>query len=170
MFDPNKLFFVAVRMNQGWLVAITMNEVPKKYPFANGETVWQSVAATVVPRILWPDKPEVGGKANLKRFWGFNIKGYSMNIGTLGEAYGNFDRTGGIIFMFFYGLFFNIVLSGILKIAERRPTIVLWLPFLFFYAIGIETDLLTTMGWLIKGVFFAWVTFKVFQIGFRIDL
>ena len=170
MFDPNKLFFVAVRMNQGWLVAITMNAVPKKHPFANGETVWQSVAATIVPRILWPDKPEVGGKANLKRFWGFDIKGYSMNIGTLGEAYGNFDRTGGIIFMFFYGLFFNIVLAAILKVAEKRPTIVLWLPFLFFYAIGIETDLLTTMGWLIKGVFFTWVTFKVFQIGFRIDL
>jgi hypothetical protein len=170
MFDANKLFFVAVRMNQGWLVAITMNEVPKKFPFANGETVWQSVAATIVPRILWPDKPEVGGKANLKRFWGYDIKGYSMNIGTLGEAYGNFDVTGGIVFMFFYGLFFNIVLSVILKVAERRPTVVLWLPFLFFYAIGIETDLLTTMGWLIKGVFFTWVTFKVFQIGFRIDL
>jgi hypothetical protein len=54
--------------------------------------------------------------------------------------------------------------------AERRPTIILWLPFLFFYAIGVETDLLTTMGSLVKGVMFTWIVFQVFRIGFRINL
>lgn len=170
ILDPNKLFSIAVRMNQGWLVAMTMNKVPEKYPFAYGETVWKSVAAAIVPRILWPDKPKVGGAYNMKRFWGYNIVGYSMNIGSLGEAYGNFGKVGGIIFMFFYGLFFNLILSGLLKMAERRPTILLWIPFLFIYAIGIETDLLTTTGALIKGVFFTWFIFKLFSIGFRIEL
>jgi hypothetical protein len=168
--DPTKLFFIAVRMNQGWLVAVTMNKVPRKYPYANGETIWNSVAASIVPRFIWQDKPKVGGAANLKRFWGYDIVGYSMNIGPMGEAYGNFGVIGGIIFMFFYGLFFNVMLSGILKMAEKRPTLILWLPFLFFYAIGIETDLLTTMGSLIKGLIFTWLVFKVFKIGIRIDL
>ena len=170
MFNSDKLFYVAMRMNQGWLVAVTMDKVPKSFPFANGETVWQSFAAAIVPRLFWPDKPEVGGKSNLKRFWGFNIVGYSMNIGPLGEAYGNFDVFGGIVFMFFYGVFFNLILSTILKLAEKRPTLILWLPFLFFYAIGIETDLLTTMGSLIKGAFFTWLVFKVFHIAFRVEL
>jgi len=170
IMDPNKLFFISVRMNQGWLVAVTMDRVPKKYPFAYGETIASSVAASIVPRILWEDKPKVGGAENIKRFWGYDIQGYSINIGTLGEAYGNFGITGGIIFMFFYGLFFNFALSGILKMSEKRPTLILWLPFLFYYAIGIETDLLTTMGSLIKGIFFTWMIFKVFDIGFRTDL
>jgi hypothetical protein len=170
LLDPDKLFFVAVRMNQGWLIAYTMYNVPNRFAFANGETIWQSVAAAIVPRFLWPDKPEAGGKANLKRFWGFDLVGFSMNIGPLGEAYANFNVFGGIIFMFFYGLFFNLILSLILKYAERRPTVILWVPFLFFYAVGVETDLLTTMGSLVKGLMFTWIVFWIFRSWFRIEL
>ena len=170
LFDPTKSFFMAVRLNQGWLIAKTMYNVPEKHEFAHGETIWQSVAAAIVPRFLWPDKPESGGKANLKRFWGFNLVGFSMNIGPFGEGYANFDVGGGIAFMFFYGLFFNLVLSLVIKLAEKRPTIILWVPFLFFYAISVETDLLTTMGSLLKGLFFTWIIFRAFRIAFRIDL
>jgi hypothetical protein len=170
LVEPYGLFQTLVRMNQGWLVAFTMKRVPEKYDFAHGETIWQSVAAAIVPRFLWRDKPEAGGKANLKRFWGYNLVGFSMNIGPFGEAYANFDRTGGIIYMFFYGLLFGFLLTRILKFADKSPTIVLWLPFLFFYSIGVETDLLSTMGFLIKGLFFTWLIFKVFRVGFRIDL
>jgi hypothetical protein len=170
IFEPNQIFGISVRMNQGWLVAKTMYNVPAKHDFGNGETIWQSIAAAIVPRFLWPDKPESGGKMNLKRYWGYNLSGYSMNIGTLGEGYANFNVGGGIIYMFFYGLFFNFIVSYILKLSEKRPTIVLWIPFLFFYAIGVETDLLTTMGSLVKGVLFTWIVFRAFKIAFRIDL
>jgi len=170
LLNADNLFFTSVRMNQGWLIALTMREVPLRHPFANGETIATSVAATIIPRFIWPDKPDVGGKANLKRFWGYAISGYSMNIGPMGEAYANFNIFGGIIYMFFYGLFFNFMLSSFLKYSEKRPTIILWLPFLFFYSVSMETDLLTTMGALIKGIIFTWIVFKVFRIGFRIDL
>lgn len=170
IFDASKSFFIAVRLNQGWLIAKTMYFVPEKFEFANGETIWQSIAAAIVPRFLWPDKPESGGKANLKRFWGYDLYGYSMNIGPFGEGYANFNVVGGIIFMFFYGFFFNLVLSSTIKLAEKRPTIILWVPFLFFYAISVETDLLTTMGSLLKGLFFTWIIFRAFRIAFRIDL
>lgn len=170
LLNPDNLFFSAVRMNQGWLVAVTMKKVPERYPFGNGETIFNSVAATIVPRFVWPDKPDAGGKANLKRYWGYKLVGYSMNIGPLGEGYANFDKFGGIIYMFFYGLFFNYMLSGILKFSEKRPSIILWLPFLFFYSISVESDLLTTMGALVKGLIFTWIVFKVFHIAFRVDL
>jgi hypothetical protein len=169
LVDPNKLFFAAVRMNQGWLVSATMFNVPRRKPFANGETIWQSVAASFVPRFLWPDKPDAGGKYNIQRFLGFRMVGYSMNIGPIGEAYGNFG-TGGIVYMFFYGLFFKLMFSLILKLAERRPTLILWLPYLFLYAVGVETDLLTTMNSLIKGVFFTWIVFKGFRSILNIEL
>ncbi len=170
MISEDQLFKTSVRMNQGWLVGTTMKMVPSKFDFAYGETIATSVAAAIVPRFLWRDKPEAGGKANLKRFWGYSIRGYSMNIGPFGEGYANFDKTGGVIYLFFYGLFFNLVLSLILKFSEKRPTIVLWLPFLFYSAVGVETDLLTTMGSLIKGLIFTWMVFQFFKIAFRIDL
>ena len=157
-------------MNQGWLVALTMKKVPAKRPFANGETIITSVEAAILPRFLWEDKPKAGGKNNLLRFWGYSIYGVSMNIGPLGEAYGNFDVFGGIIFMFFYGLFFNYMFQRVLKFSEKKPTIILWLPFLFFYSIQMETDLLTTMGALVKGLIFTWGTFKFFKIVLRTDL
>jgi hypothetical protein len=168
--NPDKLFFIAVRFNQGWLAANTMKMVPAKHPFADGETIWQSILASIVPRFLWPDKPEAGGKANLKRFWGYNIKGYSMNIGPEGEAYANFGVTGGIIYMFFYGVFFNLLLSIILNLASKRPTLILWLPFLFLYVISVETDLLTTMNAIIKTSVFTLIIFRLFKSLFKIDL
>jgi hypothetical protein len=170
MLEPMALFSLSVRMNQGWLVAETMKLVPAKHPFGNGAPLLDAIYASVIPRVLWPDKPEAGGKANLKRFWGFDLIGWSTNIGTLGEAYANFDRTGGLFYMFFYGLFFNFILSRILKMAEKRPTIILWLPYLFFYVVNVETDLLSTMGALVKGLIFTWITFQVFNRAFNMKL
>ncbi len=170
LLDADNMFFTATRMNQGWLVAVTMDRVPARHPFGYGETIWDSFVAAFVPRFIWPEKPNAGGRQNLKRFWGFTIVGYSMNIGTLGEAYANFDKTGGIFYMFLYGLFFNFFLSSILKMSEKRPTLILWLPFLFFYSISVETDLYTTMGALIKAMIFAWIIFKIYDIGFQLKL
>lgn len=170
MLDPMPMFVTSVRLNQGWLVAYTMKMVPDKHPFGNGGPLLDAVYASVIPRFLWPDKPEAGGKANLKRFWGFDLIGWSTNIGTLGEAYANFDRTGGLIYMFVYGLFFNFMLSRILKMAEKRPTIILWLPFLFFSVVNVETDLLSTMGALVKSIIFAWLVFKAFETAANLKL
>jgi hypothetical protein len=170
LLDDDKLFASAVRMNQGWLVARTMKEVPARYPYAYGETIGISVIAGLVPRFFWPDKPEVGGKYNLKRFWGYEIKGYSMNIGPIGEAYANFGRTGGIIFMFFYGLFFNMILVLVLKRTEKHPTLLCWIPYLFLYAVGVETDILTTFSSIITATIFMLMTMWIFKYVFRVAL
>jgi hypothetical protein len=168
MFKKDRLFNTAVRMNQGWLIAETMYKVPAKYDFAYGETIATSVAAAFVPRFLWPDKPEAGGRANLIRFWGYYIYGYSENIGPIGEAYANFGRTGGIIFMFFYGLFFNGVLTYLLRRSEKRPSVLCWIPFLFFYAVVVETDILTTVGSIVTSLMFmfifSWLYKRIFHV------
>jgi hypothetical protein len=164
------LFSQAVRLNQGWLIAVTMDRVPRKYDYAYGETIWMSVAASFIPRFVWPDKPEAGGKYNLKRFWGYNLVGYSMNIGPIGEAYANFGKKGGIIFMFFYGLFFNLILTGLLKWSEKRPSVLCWIPFLFFYAVVVETDILTSVGSIVTSLMFMVVFIRLFKAATKISL
>jgi len=170
IYTKVQFFKTAVRMNQGWLVAKTMYHVPRLKPYAEGETIWESVAATVVPRFLWPDKPEAGGKANLKRFWGYNLKGFSMNIGPLGEGYANFGVLGGIAFMFFYGLFFKLILDWLIKRALRRPTFICWMPYLFLYSIGLETDIMSTMNSLVKGVVFMLFVYWFFRVFLKLKL
>jgi hypothetical protein len=41
---------------------------------------------------------------------------------------------------------------------------------LFFYAIGVETDLLSTMGSLVKGLMFTAIAFWIFRTRFNIKL
>jgi hypothetical protein len=170
MFQEKALFGISVRMNQGWLIAVTMDRVPRIYEYANGETILTSVLAAFIPRVVWPDKPEAGGKYNLKRFWGYTLVGYSMNIGPIGEAYANFGTTGGIIFMFFYGLFFNAMLTLLLKWSEKRPSILCWIPFLFFYAVVVETDILTTVGSIVTSMIFMIIFIRIFKLALNIKL
>jgi hypothetical protein len=170
MFEKDKLFGTAVRMNQGWLIAYTMYKVPAKFDYAYGETIGISVLAAFIPRVIWPDKPEAGGRYNLMRFWGYYLVGFSENIGPIGEAYANFGKIGGVIFMFFYGLFFNGILTYLLKRSERQPTILCWIPFLFFYAVVVETDILTTVGSIVTSLIFMVIFIRLVRYAFHIKL
>ena len=170
IIDPNALFATAVRFNQGWLIASTMSRVPSVVPYAEGETIYNSVLAILVPRFLWPDKPIAGGKYNLKRFLGYGDISYSMNIGPIGEAWANFGKWGGIFFMFLYGLFFRFIFDFLLGIVNKRPSVIIWFPLLFFYAVGVETDILTTLNSLVKTMVFVGFIFWIFPKVFRIEL
>lgn len=151
--EESTLLYLA-RVNQGYLIAKTMYHVPKDKPFAYGETVYKSVMASIIPRFIWPDKPESGGKYNLERFWGYKLERYSMNLGSIGEAYGNFNKVGAIVFMFFYGLTYKLILNYVLKLVLKSPTWLIWMPFIFLYSIAAETDIVTTTNWLIKSLIF----------------
>lgn len=163
LVDESKLFFLVLRFNNGWQIARTMDRVPSRHAFANGESIFNSLAAAAVPRFLWPDKPKTGGKANLERFWGESYGRTSMNISPIGEAYANFGRFGGIIYMFFFGLFLNWLIVKVLFWVDRKPTILCWFPVIFFSFFGVETDLLSIFNAFAKGVIFAILFTKAFQ-------
>ncbi len=155
-FDWALMFPTVNRFNQGMIVGKVMVHVPNQEPFAGGETIFTTLAASFVPRLLWLDKPMSGGHWNMERFTGFIIQGYSMNISPMGEAYGNFGVEGGIIFMFFYGLFFSVAIILLLNVIKKRPTLVLWFPILFLNSIQMETDILMCVNSLIKNLIFIW--------------
>ncbi len=169
--DPERVYNMTVRGNQGFLVARTMAYVPKHEPFADGETILQSILSSVVPRIFWYDKPRVGGHENICRFLGDCGKyNYSYNIGQLGEAYVNFGRIGGAIFMFIYGLFINYCFYVIKLKSIRYPTLILWIPLLFYAVLSLETDVLTFLNSFIKGCIFCWICFFSFKYLFKIRI
>ncbi|MBP6687991.1 MAG: hypothetical protein KA160_09045 [Lacibacter sp.] len=155
-FDWGLMFPTVVRANQGMIIGKVMMHVPANEPFAEGETIFTTLAASFVPRLLWPDKPKSGGHENMLRFTGFKIEGYSMNISPMGEAYGNFGVNGGIVFMFFYGLFFSLVIVLLFNIIRKRPTLILWFPTIFLNSIQMETDILMCVNSLIKNLLFVW--------------
>ncbi|MEJ7737959.1 MAG: hypothetical protein WKF97_11070 [Chitinophagaceae bacterium] len=168
--NETALFGLYGRFNQGMIVSRVLKAVPSRFPYANGETIFLSVASSVVPRILWPTKPESGGKANFERFLGVRLKKVSYGLSPFGEAYGNFGKTGGIIFMLFFGLLFNFFSFLLLKLAVRWPSLILWFPYLFFYATSIETDVVTMLNSFTKAAIFTFIMYKFFPKVFKLKL
>ncbi|GAB3531533.1 hypothetical protein GCM10027443_13930 [Pontibacter brevis] len=171
LFSDNNIKRFIYRINQGWIVAHTMNHTPAVEPFADGETIVRGVTSTVLPRFLNTDKYVAGGKEYFERFSGLVLVGStSMNLSSLGEAYANFGVGGGIIFMFFFGLIINFSFHSIMTIAQTRPTVILWLPLIFLQVVKAETDFTTVFNHLVKAAFVTWLLYWSFQKFFKIRL
>jgi hypothetical protein len=118
------------RLNQGNLLGEAIDYVPKRQPFVNGE-IFKAFILPVIPRILWKNKPILGHAEYIDRFTKLvNTDRSSINISPLGEAYVNFGY-GGILFMFFYGVFFKLIYQSFLYYSRKIPSLFLWLPCLF---------------------------------------
>jgi hypothetical protein len=146
------------RFNQGWIIDHVMHHVPSEEPYARGETLWAAVYATLLPRILAPDKLIVNGRVNMERFAGHAMTGgTSMNLGFAGEMYANFGRLGGIIGCGVYALVLGLFFRWAAVLSQRSP---------FWWAIGVycghwafkaETDIGGVMNYVVKAAFLAFV-------------
>jgi hypothetical protein len=163
MFSETAFFPIYYRANQGFNVALVMRRIPSVQPFDNGRNLLISFASAFVPRFLWPDKPEAGGKFNMKFYAGIEIRGWSTNIGPLGEAYGSFGTVGGIIFMFVLGCFIRWAYARIFILAVKLPLLLFWIPVLFYQVTySAESDTLQIFNSLFKSAFFVWLLYKIF--------
>jgi hypothetical protein len=162
IFSKQAFFWIYYRTNQGFNVSLVMRRIPRVQPFDGGIHLMRAAASSLVPRFLWPDKPEAGGKFNMKYYAGRTIKGWSTNVGPLGEAYGSFGRSGGIIFMLCLGFFIRWAYKRAFIIARRIPLVICWLPVLFYQVTySAETDTLQIMNSLVKSATFMWVLYNI---------
>ena len=140
-----------LRINQGWIIARIMYWTPAFEPFAKGETIKRAVIASIVPRFLDPNKERAGGRTYFKQFTGKNISNNtSMGLGLLGEAYANFGKDGGALFMFIIGLFYDFIFVSIYKIALKHPTLIFFLPLIFLQVVKAEIDFSVILNHLVK--------------------
>jgi hypothetical protein len=160
--SPDAFFPIYYRTNQGFNVALVMRRFPVVKPFDNGNNLMVNVASALVPRFLWPDKPEAGGQFNMQYYAGIYINGWSTNVGPLGEAYGSFGPIGGIVYMFFLGLLIRWVYRLIFGLARSTPLVIFWIPVLFYQVTySAETDTLQVMNSLCKAGFFIFLLYKM---------
>ncbi len=171
LFGPLMLSAALDRTNQGSLTGMAIRYTPEYEPFAKGETIFLATLASFIPRAIWPDKPEIGGKENMRRFTGFEVsEGTSMDIGQLGDAYVNFGAGGGAVFLFFYGFLFCFIYSKMLGMASIRPTIILWIPLFFVGVVHADTSVLACMGHIIKVSIFSFIFFWGYKKFFGAEL
>jgi hypothetical protein len=151
-FEDDVLTQVVIRLNQGWIISSILAHVPIEEPYAEGETIKDAAVSAFMPRFLFPDKKQAGGRENFRRFTGLEIlDGTSMGISPLGEAYANFGETGGIFVMAGFGAFFSALFYLSLIYVIKRPAFFFWLPLLFYQSIKAETEFLVVLNQLSKG-------------------
>jgi len=162
-FAVDAFFPFYYRTNQGFNVSLVMRTFPAHKSFDYGTNLATNFASAFVPRALWPDKPEAGGKFNMKYYTGIQLsEGWSTNVGPLGEAYGSFGVEGGILYMFFLGMFMRWVYKSIFKFSQKTPLIIFWIPVMFYeVTYSAETDSLQIFNSLIKSAFFLYLLFKI---------
>ncbi len=167
LIETDGFFPVYMRTNQGYNISVVMRRYPAQKDFDEGSRLLTTAASALVPRFLWPDKPEAGGVASMKYYTGFNIEGWSTNVSPLGEAYASFGPIGGICYMFILGLFIRWFYKKVFDISQRLPLLVLWIPVLFYQVTYcMETDSLQIFNSLLKGAFFIWMLYKLAPVWF----
>jgi hypothetical protein len=170
LFNEDAFFPFYYRTNQGLNVAAVMRRFPTAKPYDGGANIGLALASALVPRLLWPDKPEAGGAFNMEYYAGIQLSaGWSTNVGPLGEAYGSFGREGGILYMIALGLFLRWAYKRVFLLSYKVPFLVLWIPVLFYQiTYSAESDSLQIFNSLIKSAFFIWLLTKLLPQWFDI--
>ncbi len=161
IFAKDAFFPIYYRANQGFNVSLVMRRFPDFQEHDNGANQIRALLGAVIPRFLWPNKPDAGGKYNMKYYAGVTIEGWSTNVGPLGEAYGGFGRVGGVVFMFFLGFFIRYAYKYMFVVSSKIPLLFYWTPVLFYQVTySAEADTLQIMNSLFKAGFFVWLIYK----------
>lgn len=150
------------RFNQGWIVASILDNVPRNVPFADGETISLYIKAAFLPRIWDENKLRSGDKDLFNKYSGWQInKNTSMSLSSVGDAYINYGKFGGWVFMFLYGLMFSLSMNFLSKKSVNYPLLPIFSLILFAYPIRIEADLQTILGHFVKSSIIVYVLFLV---------
>jgi hypothetical protein len=151
IFTPTSEADTNIRLNQGWIISAILKNMPKHQPFAGGSTITDAIEASLLPRFIAPNKKIAGGQENFQKYTGLQLgEGTSMGISIAGEGYANYGRTGGIIFMFFWGLFIGWVWQKLGDLTKIYPTLFIWAPIIFLQVVKAETELVVVLNHLIK--------------------
>lgn len=160
-FDKEGIGRIASRLNQGWITDMILDWVPRKEPFCRGETVIRAMYESPSPRILLTSKLKAGGKEYFERFTGHTLWGNtSMNLGILGEFYVNFGKIGAILAVFLYGVLIGYIVSYFIKKSVYNPLWIVFLPYVLFPVLKVESDFTYFINWFVKAVLIVFLLVK----------
>jgi len=141
------------RLTQGWHLGMTLRQVPRKVPFAQGREIWNDVVSSILPRAFFEDKKTVNSKDKFNKYTGHKLRGAtSMSIGILGDFYINFGWWGSIIGLFIFGaLIAKLLHLFLIRYVLPDPVNIVWIPFLLSYLIRANNDFYIFFNCLVKG-------------------
>ncbi|MBS1557205.1 MAG: hypothetical protein JST69_00645 [Bacteroidetes bacterium] len=154
------------RLNQGWHVGKVMKHVPRSVPFADGADTWSDLQGVVLPRVLFPDKKNIGDHSKFEYYTGHILhNNTSMTVGVLGDFYINFGPTGALVGLFIFGAVLARLLYWFIhKVVVPQPINIIWIPVLF----GIWARANNDFYMLVNTLFKSFLLFLLVQFLFKL--
>ncbi len=140
-----------VRINQGWILASTINNVPLNEVHTNGALLSDYLWSAFVPRVFDKEKLNAGDKDIFNKYSGHAIaEGTSMALGLFTDAYVDFGSIGGLVYVFLFGLLYGFIMKQFLVNSKNYPILILFVFLAFIYPIRPDCETQTALGHLIK--------------------
>jgi len=151
LFSSDKISFTLTRLNQGWIVNQAMKITPLWKPYAWGDTIVKNIRGALLPRFLYPEKSEVGGRKDYETYTAMELgPGTSMALGYAGEMYVNFGPRWGVIGVGIYGLLIGMGFYWFYIKALRQPLWWAWATYFACIAIRAESSIGYMANWILK--------------------
>ena len=140
-----------VRINQGWIISDVIQHTGSKGFHYDGKYLRDETVGILLPRVLYPDKPIVGSHEKFDKFVGWHLdKGTAMNLGLVGDAYGNLGPKKGILFIFAFGLIIGFGHRKYQNALVKFPDLLCWAPLFYNYLIRAGNEYYIITNWYVK--------------------
>jgi hypothetical protein len=158
-----------VRINQGWVLASTMDNVPRVKAHTNGLLLQQYLYSAFVPRIVDDTKLGSGGKEIFNTYSGHHINsGTSIALGLFTDAYVD-SGSYAVFYVFLFGLFYGYILMQFSRKSNRYPILLLFVVLVFVYPIRPDCETQTALGHIIKSIILLYVMFTYYKKKFTLS-
>jgi hypothetical protein len=154
---------IAVRFHGIDSLIAVMARVPEQMDYLHGTTIFFLPISALVPRFLWPGKPDTGlGDYFRDTFWSTNSGG-AIAISQPAEFYLNFGLIGIIVGMVVLAIIHGSVYEYFRK--NRTHTAMIILVFSLPYFIAVERDVSLAYATLFKVYLMLFCVFKYLRRG-----
>ena len=152
------------RINQGWVLASVIDNVPLNIEHSKGLLIKEYLIAAIMPRFLFPDKMKGGDTKYFNLYSGHFVGEETvMVLGVPAEAYIEFAGIGSFIYIFLFGALYGGILKVFSEKSKEFPILVIFTVVVFIYPMRPDCDTQTSLGHLFKTCFLLYFTFLYFR-------
>ena len=158
------------RINQGWILASAMDNVPLNEPHSKGELTFKYFYSAFMPRFLAPNKLKSGDQETFIKYSGHQISGgTSMALGLFTDAYVEFGNYLAVFYVFLFGLLYGYILMKFQLFSREYPILILFSILAFIYSMRPDCETQTVLGHLFKTIMLLSVIIYFFKATFKIN-
>jgi len=169
-FSLETLGYSVNRINQGWVLASALENVPEKIGHSNGLLIREYLIAATMPRFLFPDKMNGGDTKYFNMYSGHQVGSTTvMVLGIPTEAYIEFEGFGAYIYIFLFGVLYGWFLGFFAKKSKDFPILAIFTILVFIYPMRPDCDTQTGLGHLFKTSILLYLVFNIYKSKLKIS-